>query len=285
MEVLIKNIPLNWKPDHMLQFIHQRKLPSPRALNYLYDGSHVFRGLAFATFASSKEAWGVVLGLNCILVCGKRLRVQLKRKRPELTAREQVSQRSPFQSNFNSDTDAPAKAYLHSRAKVSSATRPTREQTPPSDSYYLLMRYQTDPVEKEKLKRFLVRTGDYQAAVNEFAKNRAREIQAGQHGWGMEDGVIMERRSPTPGEQMQIDEMESGFELGDGASSSGSLILNHQGEQDVTPKTRDISITRTNLASVNEKMDHTHAQSSGYPEEGKKKRALWSAEQTQGSGN
>lgn len=230
MEVLIKNIPLNWKTDQMLDFIHQRKLPSPRALEYLYDGFLVFRGLAFATFASSEEAWRVVLDLNHVLVSGERLRVQLKRNRPERTVREDFVQGSSFHPNFKSDIDAPAKAYLHSRAKASSATRPTRVKTPPSDSYYLLMKYQTNPVEKEKLRRFLVWTGDFQQAINEFAKNRARETQAGQHGWGIEDGVILERRSPTPGEQMQIDEMESGLDMGDGASWSGSLILKHQGE-------------------------------------------------------
>lgn len=269
----------------MRDFIHQRKLPSPSTLDYLYDDFRVFRGLAFATFTSSEEARRVVVGLNYSLVCGEHLRVQLRRKRPELTVREDIAQRSSFQPNLKSDTDAPANACLHSRAKASSATRPIRENTPPSDSYYLLMRYQTDPVEKEKLKRFLVRTGNYQEAVNEFAKNRARETQAGQHGWRMEDGVILERRPPTPGEQMQIDEMKSGLELGDGASSSGSLILKHQGEQDVTQETRNRPIKSIGLAPVNEKMEHSHAQPSRYPEEGNKKRASWSAEQTQRSGN
>lgn len=248
----------------MLEFIHQKKLPSPDHLVYLYDGYQNFRGLAFATFASWEEARRVVQGLNHIFVCGERLRVQFKRKRPEFTAREDIAQRSSFQPNFKLDTDAPAKAYQHSRAETSSASRPTREKTPPCDSYNLLMRYQQDPVEKEKLRRFLDQTKDYQEAVNEFAKNRARETQARLNGWGMGDGVILERRSPTPGEQMQIDNVEGGLDIGDGASSNGSLKLKHQGEQDISQPTSNRPNKSVGLASINEKMKHTHSQLSRY---------------------
>ena len=237
--VIIKNIPFHWKTADMLHVIDQRKLPSPQILTYLYDDSFVFRGLAFAAFASSEEAWRIILDLNTVLVCGRRLRVQFKRKRPQLMARENFAQREPVQTNLVPPTNGPAKAYPHPEAKASSATRSTRERTPPSESYDLLMSYQTSSVEKEKLKRFLAQTGDYQEAVNEFAKNRARETQAGEHGWCMEDGSILERRPATPGEQVQIEWMEGRLGFSDGPSSSGSSIVRHEGEQDVTRETKD----------------------------------------------
>ena len=124
-------------------------------------------------------------------------------------------ERKDAQPKHHSHTDVPDKADQNPQAKTSGATRATREQTPPSESYDLLMSYQEDPVEKEKLWRFLAQTEDYQEAVNEFAKNRARETQAGLHGWSVEeDGTILEERPPTPGEEMQIAEMKSRFGIG-----------------------------------------------------------------------
>ena len=221
--VMIKHIPPDWKPEHMLQLMDQRKLPSPIALKYLYDDRLAFRSMAFADFASSGDARRVILDLNYHRVCGERLWVQLKRKRSPLTSQEDTAPVRPSQSNLNPRSDTSDQVNLHPRTKSSAAARSRRQPTPPSESYNLLMSYQTHPVEKEKLKRFLEQTGDYQEAINEFAKNRARETQAGEHGWCTEDGTVMDKRAPTPGEQMQIEQMENEMGFGGGTSSSGSL--------------------------------------------------------------
>ena len=230
--IMIKHIPSDWKPDHMLRLMDQRRLPSPTALKYLYDDHLVFRSMAFAEFASSGDAWRVIQDLNYYRVCGQRLKVQPKRKRQPLTSREDTAPVRLSQSNPNPGSDTPDTAYPPPQTKSSPAARSTREPTPPSESYNLLMSYQTNPVEKEKLKRFLEQTGDYQEAVNEFAKNRARETQAGEHGWCTEDGTIMEKRPPTLGEQMQVEQMENEMGFGGEVSSSGSLIGEHREEQD-----------------------------------------------------
>lgn len=228
--VMIKYIPLDWKPDHVLRFISQRKLPSPSDLKCLYDDYRVFRGMAFATFASTGESQRVIQNLHNYRVSGRTLHVQFRRKCSKAVAAEKVDS----QPKHHSHTDVPDKADPIPQAKASGATRPTREQTPPCDSYHLLMSYQTNSVEKEKLRRFLAQTGDYQEAVNEFARNRARETQAGLHGWIAEDGTILEERPPTPGEEMQVAEMEGRFGIDGGKISSGSVIVRCEGECDVT---------------------------------------------------
>ena len=231
--VMIKKIPYDWKADDVMNFLSQRKLPIPKALNYLYDDRHVFRGMAFATFASAGESWRVIRELHNNRVAGRRLVVQFKRKRPESTSTEDSSQGKRSQQNHPSHPVISDKAYQHPQAKVSTATTHARERTPPSDSYYLLMSYQKDPVERDKLKQFLAQTKDFQEAVNEFAKNRAKETLEGRHGWSMEDSPILEMRPPTPGEQLQIDEMESRFGISRGTSSSGSVVIRREGEQGV----------------------------------------------------
>ena len=218
---MIKKIPPDWKPDHMLHLMDQRKLPLPIALKYLYDDRQVFRSMAFAEFASSGDAWRVIQDLNFYRVCGQRLKVEPKRKRLPLTFREDTAPVRIPQADLDPRSDIPDKAYLHPQTKASPAARSTREPTPPSESYDLLMSYQTNPVEKEKLKRFLAQTGDYREAVNEFAKNRARETQAGEHGVCTEDGTVLQKRPPTPGEQMQIEQMENEMGFGGGVSSKG----------------------------------------------------------------
>ena len=211
--VMIKYIPLDWKPDHVLRFMSQRKLPLPSDLKCLYDDFGVFRGMAFATFASTGESRRVIQDLHNYRVNGRTLHVQFRRKRSKIFATGDDAEKKDSQPKHNSHTDVPDKAGQTPQAKASGATRHTREQTPPSDSYHLLMSYQTGPVEKEKLRRFLAQTGDYQEAVNEFARNRARETQAGLHGWSAEDGTILEERPPTPGEEIQVAEMEGVWEL------------------------------------------------------------------------
>ena len=200
----------------MLHLMDERKLPSPITLKYLYDSRLVFRSMAFAEFASSGDASRVILDLNYHWVCRQQLRVEWKRQWVPLTFREDTAPVRLAQKNLNTRSDSRDTAYSRTQTKSSPPARSTREPTAPSESYKLLMSYQTNPVEQEKLKRFLAETGDHQEAVNEFAKNRARETQAGEHGWCSEDGTVLETRAPTPGEQMQIEEVENEMGYGGG---------------------------------------------------------------------
>ena len=253
--VMIKYIPLNWKPDHVLRFMSQRKLPIPSDLKCLYDDFGVFRGMAFATFASTGESRHVIQDLHNYRVNGRTLHVQFRRKRSKFFATGDDAEKKDSQPKHDSYKDVQDKADQTPQAKASGATRPTREQMPPSDSYHLLMRYQTNPVEEEKLRRFLAQTGDYQKAVNEFARNRARETQAGLHGWSAEDGTILEERPPTPGEEIQVAEMEGHFGIDGGRSSSGSVIVGREGECGVTGVTERKSITGANQVPLEKGRD------------------------------
>ncbi|KAL9073127.1 MAG: hypothetical protein Q9161_003181 [Pseudevernia consocians] len=239
--IIIKNIPLNWNAGHVLHLMHRKKLPSPRALNFLYDDFRKFRGMAFAEFASSENARHVIQKLNRQWLSGgeRSLNVQYKRKRPEIIAGENLSSSTPSHSKHHCQSDIRDFPYVHPQEKVSSVPRPTREKTPASESYELLMSYQTHPVEKEKLRKFLARTKDYQEAVNEFAKNRVREAKEGGTGTSTEIPPILEMGPAIPGEWQQVAGMESQFGLGGEKSSCGSLVSRQHGEQDVANLAKD----------------------------------------------
>ena len=171
----------------LLHIMTEMKLPSPCALRLTFDNSGQFRGTAFATFLSSNEAWDVIQALNyCRVPGGGRLNVQYEEEGRETVVTEAVIRGEFKHSKRHPQIGAHDQERKHRKAEVpstrSSAPRRTREQTPPSESYDLLMSYQESPREKEKLKRFLAETGDYQEAINEFSKNRARETLAGEHG-------------------------------------------------------------------------------------------------------
>ena len=168
--IIIKQIPLFWERDRLLQLFIHKKLPAPAALNYLYD-EFGFRGMAFASFTSTDQTRQVVRELDHSWVAlGRCLKVQLKKRRTEVVAN------SYRKHAFDPVICANLGAKEEERERVCEiSSRRTRQQTPPSETYDLLMRYQKNPVEKDKLKRFLEQTGDYQQAVNEFAKNRNRE--------------------------------------------------------------------------------------------------------------
>ena len=251
--IIVKYIPLDWKTSHVLHLMDQMQLPSPIALNYMYDDFKNFRGMAFATFASSGETWQVIQKLNRYWVSGRVLNVQYKKKRPEIIAMENSSPRTPFQPNYHPHTNVRDMAYMHPLEKASPVPRPIREQTPPSESYDLLMQYQTDPVEKAKLKKYFARTGDYQEAVNEFAKNRVRETEEVGCGTDMEIPPILEMRPATPEDLEQIADMESGIGPGGEASPCGSLIFKHGEEEDVSEVAKDEKLEKVNPTSLEKK--------------------------------
>ena len=248
--IIIKYIPLDWKKSHVLHLMDQMQLPSPAALNYMYDDFKNFRGMAFATFASSGETSQVIQKMNRYWVSGRVLNVQYKRKRPEIIAKENSSPRTPFQLKHHLPTYIRDMTYMHPPEKASPVPRPTGEQTPPFESYNLLMQYQTNPVEKEKLKQFLAQTGDYQEAVNEFAKNRVRETEEGGCGTSMEIPPILEMRPATPEDLERIADMESRLGPGGEASPCGSLIFKRGEEEDVSDVAKDEKLDKVNPASL-----------------------------------
>lgn len=223
--IIVKNIPFDWTQDHVLYLMSKMKLPIPRALNYLYDTFHPFRCMAFATFRSSEETQQVVRRLHGQSASGCRLNVQYKRKRPEIVAVAVSSSRDSLQPNLDPHLEVQEKTNASPQRKVPLATKVARDQTSSSESYDLLLQYQTEPVEKEKLRKFLARTGDYQEAVNEFAKNRVRESEEGGYLTSMEIPPILEMRPATPGELEEIAEMESRFGLGGEAHAIGSQSI------------------------------------------------------------
>lgn len=256
---MIKNIPPNWKTGHLLHLVRQMNLPLPSDLHFLYDSFDGFRGMAFATFASPHETRMVIRELNLYRLDGARLNVQYKRKRREVFAPESVCPRRSYQPDSYSHADVRYRPYPHSLTKASSAPRSTRPQTPSSESYDLLMSYQTEPVEREKLRKYLQRTGDYQEAVNEFAKNRVRESQDGGVASSVEIPPILEMRPATVEELQQIAEMESRFGLGGEGCSSGSLIDKCEVDQDEAAAKKGRQLEYTSLLSL-EKKDETPLQ-------------------------
>ena len=168
--IVIKQIPLFWERDRLLQVFILKKLPAPAALNFLYN-EFGFRGIAFASFVSPDQTRQVVRELDHTWVAiGRCLKVQFKKRRTEVVANpyRKHSCNPVVSPNVGAREEAIERVCDHS-------SRRTRQQTPPSESYELLMRYQRNPVEKEKLRKLLEETGDYEEAVNEFAKNRQRE--------------------------------------------------------------------------------------------------------------
>ena len=244
--LFFKNLPFTWKSTDLLNLMSEMNLPSPSAMNFLYNDFNTFRGMAFANFASPNEASSVIRALHYYRACGRSMKVQYKRKRPDNGVTDDIyyPRMSVLTDSFH--TFVAEKRKAQSQAEVSPKLPPTtlyktpdpahtpnkrtrREPTPPSQSYYLLMSYQRDPAEKEKLRKFLAQTGgDYQEAVNEFAKNRARETQERWHGKITKDRPVLERRSPSPGEEEQIAEIEARFGYGRRADWTELLVTQRQ---------------------------------------------------------
>lgn len=253
-QIIIKQIPLFWERDRLLQLFIQKKLPAPAELNYLYN-EFGFRGMAFASFHSRDQTRQVVRGLDHTWVAiGRCLQVEFKRRRTETVA-------NPYRKHAL-DPVLFSQVEVREEARegvCEHSERRTRQQTPPLEIYERLMRYQRNPVEKDKLKRFLAQTGDYQEAVNEFAKNRQRETPIGSfHAWmrirqktvdqfvegrsmvsneqaihehsNSDDKPILEMRLATDEDLEQIAAMESQFGLGDQAASWPPLFIKHKGE-------------------------------------------------------
>lgn len=80
--IVIKNIPFAIKKEQLLEVIAKMSLPLPYAFNYHFDNG-VFRGLAFANFATTEETTQVVQTLNGKEIGGRKLRVEYKKMLPQ----------------------------------------------------------------------------------------------------------------------------------------------------------------------------------------------------------
>ena len=246
--IIIKNIPFDYTQGDVFHLLSQMKLPLPYALNYLYDKFLKFRCMAFATFNSSEETRQVVQELHGQLASGRRLNVQFKRKRQEIIAKDAFASTDTLQPSRYPHPDVRDETYPCPQTKASSASRIKRAQSSSSEAYDLLMQYQTEPVEQEKLKKFLARTGDYQDAVNEFAKNRVRETEEGGYLTSIEIPPLLEMRPATLDEMEEIAEMESRLGFGGEASYTGSRSIRIAGYQDVANMARDRISETMNVA-------------------------------------
>ncbi|SCU85624.1 LADA_0D08636g1_1 [Lachancea dasiensis] len=81
--IVIKNIPFAIKKEQLLEVIAKMNLPLPYAFNYHFDNG-VFRGLAFANFATTDETTQVVHMLNGKEIGGRKLRVEYKKMLPQV---------------------------------------------------------------------------------------------------------------------------------------------------------------------------------------------------------
>jgi len=79
--IVVKNIPFAIKKEQLIDFMTQLGLPLPYAFNYHFDNG-VFRGLAFANFATAEETSAVIGSLNGRELGGRRLRVEYKKMLP-----------------------------------------------------------------------------------------------------------------------------------------------------------------------------------------------------------
>lgn len=150
--------------------------------------------------------------------------------------RENDVQKTPLQPILSSCSRPGVRENEHSRpqAEGSSARRSRREQTPPRESYELLMSYQNEAVEKVKLAKFLARTGDYREAIDAYAMNRVRESFEGGFRTSAEIPPVLGMRPTTGGELEEMVEMESRIDPGGEASSTGALVVKYTEKQDGT---------------------------------------------------
>ncbi|KAJ8103149.1 hypothetical protein POJ06DRAFT_64287 [Lipomyces tetrasporus] len=79
--IVIKNIPFAIKKEQLLELMLNLGLTLPYAFNYHFDNG-VFRGLAFANFATAEDTASVIQTLNGHELAGRKLRVEYKKMLP-----------------------------------------------------------------------------------------------------------------------------------------------------------------------------------------------------------
>ncbi|KAM9932773.1 hypothetical protein OXX80_007598 [Metschnikowia pulcherrima] len=126
--IVIKNIPFAIKKEQLLDVMTKLSLPLPYAFNYHFDNG-VFRGLAFANFASTDETSMVVNQLNGREIGGRKLRVEYKKMLPlqerERIEREKREKRGQLEEQHRTGSNA----SLASLLSVTSTTAATKNMS------------------------------------------------------------------------------------------------------------------------------------------------------------
>ncbi|KAK9456496.1 hypothetical protein V1511DRAFT_510307 [Dipodascopsis uninucleata] len=130
--IVIKNIPFAVKKEQLMDTMLQLGLTLPYAFNYHFDNG-IFRGLAFANFATPEDTAQVIQSLNGHEIAGRKLRVEYKKMLPaadrERIEREKRGKRGQLEEqhrpSFSSLPKAPISAMgIPSNIITSSPTRP-----------------------------------------------------------------------------------------------------------------------------------------------------------------
>lgn len=116
--IVIKNIPFAIKKEQLLDVLTSLDLPAPYAFNYHFDNG-VFRGLAFANFASPEETNAVIATLNGREIGGRKLRVEYKKMLPlaerERIEREKRERRGQLEEQHRSSSNKMSRSHQPSQ--------------------------------------------------------------------------------------------------------------------------------------------------------------------------
>ncbi|KAK9451285.1 uncharacterized protein V1518DRAFT_368944 [Limtongia smithiae] len=103
--IVIKNIPFAVKKEQLMDTMMNLGLTLPYAFNYHFDQG-VFRGLAFANFATPEDTANVIQTLNGHDIAGRKLRVEYKKMLPaadrERIEREKRGKRGQLEEQHRS---------------------------------------------------------------------------------------------------------------------------------------------------------------------------------------
>ncbi|CUS22298.1 LAQU0S05e02234g1_1 [Lachancea quebecensis] len=118
--IVIKNIPFAIKKEQLLEVIAKMDLPLPYAFNYHFDNG-VFRGLAFANFATTDETTQVVHSLNGKEIGGRKLRVEYKKMLPQAERERIEREKREKRGQLEEQHRATSALSLHSLNKSPNA--------------------------------------------------------------------------------------------------------------------------------------------------------------------
>ncbi|KAK9350795.1 hypothetical protein V1505DRAFT_397956 [Lipomyces doorenjongii] len=126
--IVIKNIPFAVKKEQLMELMLNLGLTLPYAFNYHFDNG-VFRGLAFANFATSEDTASVIQALNGHDIAGRKLRVEYKKMLPaadrERIEREKRGKRGQLEEQHRSSYAQLPKVTMVHGASGGEDTSPT----------------------------------------------------------------------------------------------------------------------------------------------------------------
>jgi len=80
--LVLKNLPFQLKQERLEELLNALEW-KPQSVSYLYDGTGMFRGMAFVKYKEIESATKVFDAINNMDINGRKLRVEYKRKVPE----------------------------------------------------------------------------------------------------------------------------------------------------------------------------------------------------------